>query len=635
MDGLLATIQSPRDLGSFSAKQLVQLAAEMREALCRVASRRSAHFASNLGVIELAIALHTTFDFRRDRLIWDTGHQIYPHKMLTGRYPRFDTIRAKGGLMGYPNPAESPYDLFMTGHAGCSVATALGLRCGDDLVEPGNDRHTVAVIGDGAFPSGIVFEAMNNAGGLKKELTVVLNDNKMSICPRVGSLGDYLDQLRMTSFYTGLKNEVQRILTKMPLVGDPVERFLNQVKDSFKAGLLGGMLFEELGFRYLGPVDGHNVAQLQKYLAMARDYKRPVLLHVVTEKGHGFEPAAEDPTSFHSPAPFERSNGSLSFKTNPAKTYTEVVRDAVLEAMRADPRVTIITAAMCQGNMLEPVRDAFPDRFFDVGICESHAVAFAAGLAKAGMRPIVDVYSTFMQRAYDQIFQEVALQDLPVVLMMDRAGLTGPDGPTHHGMFDITFVRPFPNVVVMAPGDAEDLARMAPFALACEHPTAIRYPKAVAQSVPRDVAPIELGRAEPIRPGTDGLILACGAVLPDCLAAAEMLAAEDVSVAVINARFVKPLDVDTILEAVRAARFVLTVEEGTLMGGFGSAVLEAVGDAGYPSSHIHRLGVPDRFIEHGSRRELLADLGLDAPGIVRACHEAAAKAALVDAADQT
>jgi len=633
MDELLATIRSPKDLRELSTKQLVQLAAEIREALCRVVSTRSAHFASNLGVVELAIALHATYDFDRDRLIWDTGHQIYPHKMLTGRYPQFHTIRAKGGLMGYPNPAESPYDLFMTGHAGASVATAVGLRCGDDLVEPNNDRHTVAVIGDGAFSSGIVFEAMNHAGALEKELTVVLNDNKMSICPRVGSMGDYLDRLRMTSFYTGLKAEVQRILNKVPMVGDPVERFLTQLKDSFKAGLLGGMLFEELGFHYLGPVDGHDIARLRKYLVMARDFQRPVLLHVVTEKGHGFEPAAEDPRSFHAPAPFVRSNGSLLFKKSVGKSYTEIARDAILAEMLANERVAVITAAMCQGTMLEPVRDALPERFFDVGICESHAVAFAAGLAKAAMRPIVAIYSTFMQRAYDQIFQEVALQDLPVVLMMDRAGLTGPDGPTHHGMFALTFLRPLPNMIVMAPGDAEDLARMVPWALACEHPAAIRYPKAPAQSVPRKVAPVELGRAEPIRQGADGVILAFGAVLPDCVAAAESLAGEGLAVGVLNARFAKPLDVEAIVEAVRSGRFVLTVEEGALMGGFGSAVLEAASDAGCSTAHVHRLGVPDRFIEHGSRAELLAELGLDAAGIAQACREAAAKAAVVGTAE--
>ena len=317
MDKLLSTIHLPRDLKKLSHEQLKQLAAEMREAICQLACTRTAHFASNLGVVELAIALHTSFDFSLDRLVWDTGHQVYAHKMLTGRYDEFPTMRAKGGLMGYPNPAESDYDLFMTGHAGCSVATALGLRVGDEMLKPDQPRHVVAVIGDGAFPSGIVYEAMNNAGGLKKNLIVVLNDNKMSICPRVGGLAESLDRLRMNPFYTGLKSEVQKLLTHVPVIGDPVERFLSQIKDAVKAGLLGGMFFEDLGFRYIGPVDGHNIRQMQKYLAMVREFKGPVLLHVVTEKGHGFKPASDDPTSFHAPAPFDRSNGEvLEFKTS-------------------------------------------------------------------------------------------------------------------------------------------------------------------------------------------------------------------------------------------------------------------------------------------------------------------------------
>ena len=624
MDKLLATIGSPADLNGLSHKQLQQLAGEMREALCRLSGSRTAHFASNLGVIELTLALHTSFDFSRDRLIWDTGHQIYPHKMITGRYEEFGTMRTKGGLMGFPNPAESIYDLLMTGHAGCSVATALGLKCGDELVCPDEERHVVAVIGDGAFASGIVFEAMNNAGGLKKDLTVILNDNKMSICPRVGGLADALDRLRMGRIYTGLKGEVQKILTKVPVIGDPAERLLIQLRDAVKAGLLGGMFFEELGFRYIGPVDGHNIAQLQQYLAMVKNASGPVLLHVVTEKGHGFEPAAEDPTSFHAPAPFVRENGSVvSVKTSSSRPYTEVVRDAVLRHMHDDQRVVAITAAMCQGNMLEPVREQFPQRFFDVGICESHAVAFAAGLAKSGLRPIVDVYSTFLQRSYDQIFQEAALQNLPIAFMLDRAGLVGPDGPTHHGVFDLTYLRPLPNMVVMAPGDELDIVAMTRWALSHDGPTAIRYPKTAAEAVPREPAPVELGTAEVLRSGADAAIVACGTVLPACLEAADRLADDGLEVGVINARFVKPLDAQTILQAVRECSFVVTVEEGALMGGFGSAVLEAASDAGLDTAKVRRLGVPDRFVEHGSRDELLADLGLDARGIAEACRQAA------------
>jgi 1-deoxy-D-xylulose-5-phosphate synthase len=637
MDNLLSTINSPGDLKKLSHKDLDQLAGEMREALCRLASRRTAHFASNLGVVELTLALHTTFDFRHDRLIWDTGHQVYAHKMVTGRYDEFHTMRAKGGLMGYPNPAESDYDLFMTGHAGCSVGTALGLKCGDELLRPDDNRYVVAVVGDGAFPCGLVFEAMNNAGGLKKNMVVILNDNKMSICPRVGGLAESLDRLRMATFYTGLKAEVQKMLNRMPMIGDPVERFLLQIKDAIKAGLLGGMFFEDLGFRYIGPVDGHNVRQLQKYLNMVRQVPGPVLLHVVTEKGHGFPPAVQDPTRFHAPAPFDRRDGSVVplKRSSGRPPYTELVRDAVLAAMRANPKVVAITAAMCQGTMLEPVRKEFPNRFFDVGICESHAITFAAGLAKAGLRPIVDIYSTFMQRGYDQIFQEVALQNLPVTLLMDRAGLVGPDGPTHHGVFDVAYLRPLPNLVVMAPGDATDVVPMINWALQRSGPTTLRYPKAAAEASDRTAAPLEAGKAEVLRWGSDGMLIACGTLLGACIQAADRLADDGIDFGVINARFAKPLDRTTILRAVAECPLVVTVEEGVLMGGFGSAVLEAASDAGLDTSGIHRLGVPDRFVEHGSRSELLADLGLDTGGILRACRQGVGRVAKVAAAQRS
>ncbi len=563
MDHLLSKIESPRDLQGLTNAQLEQLAAEMREVLCNLVSTRTAHFASNLGVVELCLALHTSFDFSRDRLIWDTGHQIYPHKLITGRYHEFGTMRTKGGLMGYPNPHESEYDLFMTGHAGCSVSTALGLKSGDSLIPGQEDRHSVAVIGDGAFPSGIVYEAMNNAGGARTKILMILNDNQMSICPRVGGLGDYLDRLRVNTLYTGLKSEVLKVLNKVPLFGDPAERFLAQVKESIKAGLHGGMLFEELNFRYIGPIDGHNIPQLRKYLAMVRDVPGPVLLHVVTEKGHGFKPAAEDPVYFHTPAPFTcEQQGILAFKKSSSKNYTDVVADAVYKQLEANPKVTVMTAAMCQGTKLEPVRDAFPTRFFDTGICESHTVAFAAGQAKAGLRPIVDIYSTFLQRSYDQIFQEVALQNLPVTFVLDRAGLTGPDGPTHHGMFDIGYMRLFPNMVVLAPGDETDLRSMLDFALAHDCPVSIRYPKATAETIDASRAPLELGRAEVIDWGHDGMLIACGTLVTNCIKAAAILREEGLDVGVINARFVKPLDTETILRAIGASPFVITVEEG-------------------------------------------------------------------------
>jgi 1-deoxy-D-xylulose-5-phosphate synthase len=618
---ILPTIHSPKDLRELSLPKLERLAAEMREVLCNLISARSAHFASNLGVVELTLALHQTFDFLHDRLIWDTGHQIYPHKLITGRFPQFGTIRTKGGLMGYPNPEESEYDLFMTGHAGASVSTAIGLASGDALARPADDRWSVAVIGDGAFPSGIVYEAMNNAGEFGRRLLVVLNDNKMSICPRVGGMADYLDRLRMNRMYSGLKEEIVSMLSKVPLLGDPAERFLAQLKEAAKAGLHGGMFFEDLGFRYFGPIDGHNIGLVRKYLRLAQATDGPILLHVVTEKGHGFKPAAEDPVLFHAPPQFERqADAVVRMRSGGSRTFTHVAAEAIFDQMTADPRVTVITAAMCQGNKLEKVREAFPDRFFDTGICEGHAVAFAAGQAKAGLRPIVDIYSTFLQRAFDQIFQEVALQNLPVTFMLDRGGLAGPDGPTHHGVFDLGYLRVLPNIAVMLPGDEADLQQMLALALRHDGPCAIRYPKAAATTIAGERTPVEFGKSEVLSTGEDGTILCGGALLPECLAAASELRADGLSIGVINARFLKPLDAETILHAIRTSSFVVTVEEAALMGGFGSAVLEAAASAGVDTSRVRRLGIPDRFIEHGERGELLADLGLDTAGIAAACR---------------
>ncbi len=621
---ILPRIESPDDLDKLSLPKLELLASEMRDVLCGLVACRSAHFASNLGVVELCIALHSVFDFRQDRLIWDTGHQIYPHKLLTGRFPQFGTMRTKGGLMGYPNPEESEYDLFMTGHAGSSISTALGLASGDDLLRPEEDRQSVAVIGDGAFPSGIVFEALNNARRQCDNLLVVLNDNQMSICPRVGGVADYLDRLRINPMYTGFKDEVAKILGKVPLLGDPTERFLVQLKEAAKAGLSGGMMFEDMGFRYIGPIDGHNIGLLRKYLKMVRRIEGPVLLHVVTEKGHGFKPAEADPVLFHAPPQFERRKDQVvAMKKSSSRAYTHVASEAIAEQMRGNPKVTVLTAAMCQGNKLEKVREEFPDRFFDTGICESHAVAFAAGQAKVGMRPIVDIYSTFLQRSYDQIFQEAALQNLPVTFMLDRGGLAGPDGPTHHGVFDFGYLRVFPNMVVMAPGDAQDLPAMLDFALKHEGPCAVRYPKATAVEIDRKVAPIELGRSEVLHWGTDGCLIACGALLPRCVEAATRLRDQGLDIGVINARFLKPLDTEVILRAIQECDFVVTVEEGALAGGFGSAVVEAAADAGIDASRVRRLGIPDHYVEHGERDELLADLGLDASSIEATCQQLA------------
>ena len=621
---LLPQLSSPDDLAGLSEGQYVELAAEIREALLKVVEDRPAHFASNLGVVELAIALHSVFDFSRDRLIWDTGHQIYPHKLLTGRFPQFHTIRQRGGLMGYPNPEESEYDLFVTGHAGASVSTVLGCKAADDLLRPEENRKSVAVIGDGALPSGVVFEAFNNAAGLNKDLLVILNDNKMGICPRVGGLANTLEQARTAPFYNGLKKDVSWLLNKLPVVGEPTKEMLSGAKDALKGFFHGGMLFEEMGFRYIGPVDGHDIAGLRKMLARVKDVSGPVLLHVFTEKGRGFEPAENDPVGFHTPAPFHRCGDDDVKFVSPGSppAYTNIVSDAIKTAMARDKRVCVLTAAMCAGNKLGGIREEFPDRFFDTGICEGHAVAFAGGMAKAGMRPIVDIYSTFLQRSFDHIFQEVALQDLPVTFCLDRAGLAGPDGPTHHGVFDNSYMRTFPNIVVSAPGDARDVGPLLDFSLQHDHPMSIRYPKTNAVSLDRDLAPVELGKAEVISEGEHGSFLCFGGLLPRCVEAAERLAAEGLDVGVINARFLRPLD-DELIGRLLGKGFVITVEEASLVGGFGSAVAELAVDRVWPTTGLKRLGLPDEFVEFGSRDELLALHGLGVDGLVATAHEMA------------
>ncbi len=614
MDHLLSRLVTPLELHDYSVEELQQLAREIREELRGILRLRSAHFASNLGVVELCLALHAAYDFTRDRLVWDTGHQIYPQKMITGRYYQMHTIRTKGGLMGFPNPAESDYDLFMTGHAGCSVSSALGLRAGDELLG-GGDRRTVAVIGDGALPSGIVFEALNHAGFLRKNLLVILNDNQMSICPRVGSVAAYLDKTPVTDYPIGLRRS-KREREALEAAGQTPPPAAQRGPKSF------GTLFEDFGFRYIGPVDGHDVGMLTQIFRDLAPAGGPILIHALTKKGHGFEPAAADPVKFHAPTQFEWNGKEVIplAKASP-RTYTHAVSEAIYATMQRNPKVATIVAAMCEGNKLQKVRANMPERFFDTGICESHAVAFAAGLAKSGVRPIVSIYSTFMQRSYDQIFQEVSLQNLPVTLCMDRAGFTGPDGPTHHGSFDTVYVRSLPNMTIMSPGDALDVPLMIDFATEHPGPTAIRYPKEQEERIEREVQPVEHGRAEILQWGRDGMLIAYGTLLGSCVRAAEKLRNDGLDVGVINARFAKPIDEETILRAISECGFVLTVEEGTLAGGFGSAVLEAANAAQIDVRNLVRLGLPDRFVLHAEREEQLQEVGLDIDGIYRqACR---------------
>ena len=614
MDHLLSRLVTPLELHDYSVEELQQLAREIREELRGILRLRSAHFASNLGVVELCLALHAAYDFTRDRLVWDTGHQIYPQKMITGRYHQMHTIRTKGGLMGFPNPAESDYDLFMTGHAGCSVSSALGLRAGDELLG-GGDRRTVAVIGDGALPSGIVFEALNHAGFLRKNLLVILNDNQMSICPRVGSVAAYLDKTPVTDYPIGLRRS-KREREALEAAGQTPPPAAQRGPKSF------GTLFEDFGFRYIGPVDGHDVGMLTQIFRDLAPAGGPILIHALTKKGHGFEPAAADPVKFLAPTQFEWNGKEVIplAKASP-RTYTHAVSEAIYATMQRNPKVATIVAAMCEGNKLQKVRANMPERFFDTGICESHAVAFAAGLAKSGVRPIVSIYSTFMQRSYDQIFQEVSLQNLPVTLCMDRAGFTGPDGPTHHGSFDTVYVRSLPNMTLMSPGDAVDVPLMIDFATVHPGPTAIRYPKEQEERIERDVQPVEHGRAEVLQWGRDGMLIAYGTLLGSCVRAAEKLRNDGLDVGVINARFAKPIDEETILRAISECGFVLTVEEGTLAGGFGSAVLEAANAAQIDVRNLVRLGLPDRFVLHAEREEQLEEVGLDVDGIYQqACR---------------
>lgn len=624
----LNQINSPADLSKLSENELCALAAEIRGELCRLIQNRSVHFASNLGVVELTIALHRAFDFSKDRLVWDVGHQIYPHKMLTGRFQQMDSIRTKGGLMGYPNPEESPYDLFMTGHAGVSASTALGLLCGDDLLHPEENRKSVAVVGDGAFGCGTIFEAINHTSYLQKNLIVILNDNKMSICPRVGGLARYLDGIRTHSVYNGVKNEVKRLISGLPVIGKPLHQGLHRLKNAVKKGLLGGMFFEELGFHYIGPIDGHDFRQLQTALQQAKRHTQPVLLHVLTQKGHGFAPAEDDPARYHAPPKVVYDDeGEIHLQRAHQVSYTKVAASMLYQAMLFDPKIVVISAAMTQGNFLEKIRDDFPDRFFDVGICESHAVALAAGLAKSGMKPIVDIYSTFMQRAYDQIFHEVSLQNLPLVLLMDRAGLVGSDGPTHHGTFDIAYTRHFPNLTVLAPGDFLDLQQAITWSLGQNRPITIRYPKDCSYHAPRTKeTPYVSGQAEWIKEGADGLILSCGALLEHAVKAVEQVeqkaiqAGKPIQIGIVNARFIKPLD-DRIADWVSRSPWTITLEDGCLQGGFGSAVLELLCDRHADARTVKRLGIPDAFIAHATRPEQLDEVGLNAAGIVRAIEE--------------
>ena len=623
---ILDHIDSPHQLRRLEESELAQLAEELRERIIGVVSRRGGHLASNLGIAELTIALHYVFDFAQDRLLWDVGHQCYAHKILTGRAERFDTLRQAGGISGFPAPDESSYDLFTTGHAGTAISTAAGLAWADRAQN--RNSRIVAVVGDASIVNGLSLEGINNAALLSRQFLIVLNDNSMAIDRTRGALANFLDRVRMTHTYSGLKQSTEQLLHHLPL-GDEIGETLRHIKEGLRTTMHGGQVFEALGMRYFGPIDGHNVHELIRRLRQLSEVDRPVLLHVHTEKGRGCQYAVEDPCQFHSPSAYTVSNGRALFAPKTRPTWTQTFSNTLVDLARADERIVAITAAMPDGTGLVEFRDAFPDRYIDVGISESHAVAMAAGIAKAGLRPVVAVYSTFMQRAFDQAFHDVALQELPVLFCMDRAGLVGSDGAVHHGAMDVAYLRPLPGMVLMAPADAAELRAAMELGLSLDGPAAIRYPRdEVPADLPGECSPFELGRARVVRKGDDGTFLCYGATVEPALDAAEILQGEHGrSVAVVSARFAKPLDAALIPRLISSGRPVLVCEDHATIGGFGSAVMELSAARGMDTSAVRLMGLPDRFIQHASRREQLSEVGLDATHFAAAMKDMARRGA--------
>jgi 1-deoxy-D-xylulose-5-phosphate synthase len=610
----LEGIASPEDLRRVPREKLPEVAAELRDSIVRTVSRNGGHLASSLGVVELTIALHYMFDSPRDRIVWDVGHQAYAHKILTGRRDEFQTLRTLGGISGFPRISESPHDAFGVGHSGTSISAALGMAAARDL--SGGTNKVVAVIGDGSLSSGLAFEGLNHAGHLDPNLIVVLNDNEWSISQNVGALSGYLNRIMTGRFYTSLRRRVEGFLKSLPH-GQLMARIGKKAEELAKGFIVPGLLFEELGFTYIGPIQGHDLEDILRTFENLGNLEGPLLIHVVTSKGKGYAPAEENPEYFHGVGIFDPATGEGGSGSG-VPSYTDVFGETIVGIARENPDVVAITAAMCSGTGLASFRDEFPGRFFDVGIAEGHAVTFAAGLAREGKVPVVAIYSTFLQRAYDQIVHDVCLQKLPVVFAVDRGGIVGADGATHHGLFDLSYLRHIPNLTVMAPGDEHELSAMLRAAVASGGPVAIRFPRGSGSGAPKPSVPpaIEWGKAEPPSEGKDILIVAVGATVLPARYAASRLAERGVSAAVLNARFVKPLDVGTIIPlALRIGR-VLVVEENVLAGGFGSALLEAFEEAGAFPQQLRRLGVRDVFVEHGTPAELRAAQGLDGDSIV-------------------
>ncbi|MBS3821113.1 MAG: 1-deoxy-D-xylulose-5-phosphate synthase [Planctomycetes bacterium] len=612
----LESIASPHQLRRMSVKELEQLAAEVRARIIDVVRRKGGHLASNLGITELTVALHYVYDFSRDRLLWDVGHQCYPHKMMTGRAKQFDTLREGGGISGFPSPAESDYDLFYTGHAGTAVSTATGLAQAD--LASGRETNVVAVVGDASIANGLSVEGLNNAALLNRQFLLVLNDNNMAIDRPRGALAEALEHMRMTDRYRELKHSTEHLLKHLPL-GEGMAGALKYIKEGVRTTLHGGQMFEALGFNYFGPIDGHDIGELIRVLQRIGHLDTPTVLHIHTEKGRGCPYAVDDPTLFHSPAAHTIQNGKAVFDKPKAASWTKVFAGALRERARQDERVVALTAAMPDGTGLADVREEFPDRTIDVGIAESHAVAAAAGMAKAGLKPVVAIYSTFMQRAFDQIFHECALQRLPVVFAMDRAGLVGSDGAVHHGFADIALLRTLPGMILAAPADVEEMSAVLEFALGQDGPVAIRYARDVAPEGTGDCPAFQIGRSRTLRDGKAATILAYGSTVAPALDAATTLAADGTEVAVVNARFAKPLDKEMLADRI-AAGPLLVVEDHARIGGLGSAVLELAAENDWDTRAVRLLGIPDRFVAHASRPHQLRVVGLDAEGIATAAR---------------
>jgi len=617
---LLATINSPQDLKKLPPELLPQLAREIRDKIIATVSKTGGHLAPSLGVVELTIALHYVFNTPRDKIIWDVGHQAYAHKLLTGRQARFHTLRQYGGISGFPKRAESPYDSLDTGHSSTSISAALGMACGRCLKR--ERGRVLAVIGDGALTAGLAYEGLNNAGDLNKNLIVVFNDNGMSIAPNVGALTSFFSRKLTGRYMVLLKKQVEYLLRSFPGIGEELLAWARKSEEALKGFFTPGMLFEAMKFNYLGPVKGHRLDHLIETFENVKNLEGPVLVHVLTTKGKGYAPAENDPTGFHGLGKFDPDTGIATKSVSQVPSYTQVFGETLVRLAQENKNIVAITAAMPDGTGLVDFRSRFPDRFFDVGICEQHAVTFAAGLALEGMRPVATIYSTFLQRAYDQVLHDVCLQNLPVVFALDRGGIVGEDGETHQGLFDLSYLRSLPNMVLMAPKDEDELRHMLYTAMDHPGPIAMRYPRGqgVGVKFSSTLHRVPIGKAEVLREGEDLLILAIGATVYPALAAAEELEKRGYQATVVNARFVKPLDDNLILTLAARRGRVLTVEENVLQGGFGSAVLELLMDRGLLVP-VKRLGIPDVFVEQGAPALLREKYGLDAKGILKGALE--------------